>query len=225
MPSRRALVRGVAAGQVPGTVAVPLALHVSARIAERDAEEFVYDPTQLANALRDLADAVDPDGVPVCDAGVLLADCQTVADIVASEQLTAAVEATRRLRTSFGDAIALVAVLPGPAAIARVAGAGTASADAVLALGKEFLAAGADVLIVQDEDELPGAALTTLANVARFHQAAALSHGTERYGLTATAPVDLHAPAHVAGVAVTPGSLARDTDLSVLRDWVTAVRG
>ena len=93
------------------------------------------------------------------------------------------------------------------------------------ALGKEFLAAGADVLVVQDEDELPGAALTTLANVARFHQAAALSHGTERYGLTATVPVDLHAPAHVAGVAVTPGSLARDTDLSVLRDWVTAVRG
>src|ERR1700751_6030964 len=148
MPSRRALVRGVAAGQLPGTAAVPLALHVSARIAERDAEEFVYDPTQLANALRDLADAVDPDGVPVCDAGVLLADCHTGADIVASEQLTAAVEATRRLRTSFGDTTALVAVLPGPAAIARVAGAGTASADAVLALGKEFLAAGADGPVV-----------------------------------------------------------------------------
>jgi hypothetical protein len=56
-------------------------------------------------------------------------------------------------------------------------------------------------------------------------QAAALSHGTERYGLTATVPVDLHAPAHVAGVAGTPGSLARDTDLSVLSARVTAVRG
>src|SRR5690242_2788987 len=122
MPSRRALVRGVAAGQVPGTVAVPLALHVSARIAERDAEEFAYDPTQLANALRDLVDAVDPDGVPVCDPGVLLADCQTVGDVVTSEQVAAAVEATRRLRTSFGDAIALVALLPGPAAIARHTG-------------------------------------------------------------------------------------------------------
>lgn|SRR5271165_117004 len=223
MPSRRALVRGVAAGQVPGAVAVPLALHVSARIAERDAEEFVYDPTELANALRDLIDAIDPDGVPVCDPGVLLADCRTAAGIITSQQLAAAVEATRRLRASSGDAIALVAVLPGPAAIARVTGA--ADADAVLALGKEFLAAGADVLVIQDEDELPGAALTTLANVARFHQAAALSHGTERYGLTATVPVGLHAPAHVVGVAVTPGSLARDTDLSVLRDWVTAARG
>jgi hypothetical protein len=38
-----------------------------------------------------------------------------------------------------------------------------------------------------------------LANVDRFHQAVALSQGTER-------------------VVLTPGPLARDTDIAVLRD-------
>jgi hypothetical protein len=117
-------------------------------------------------------------------------------------------------------------VLPGPAAIARhTATTGAVAADIVLALGKEFLAAGADVIVVHDEAEVPGTPLTTLANVARFHQAAALSHAVERYGLPATVPLDLYAPAHVPGVALTPGSLARDTDITVLRDWVAAVRG
>jgi hypothetical protein len=224
--SRRATARSVAGGQGAGTVAIPLALHVSARIAERDAEDFVYDPTQLANALRDLADAVDPDGVPVCDPQVLLDGCQTAGDVAGSEQLKAAVEVTRRLRATFGEGIALAAVLPGPAAIAdRVGATGAAAAETVLALGKEFLAAGADLLIVEDDDELPGTALTTLANIARFHQAAALSHGAARYGLPATVPVGLEAPASVPGVVVTPGALARDTDIAVLRDWVAAVRG
>lgn len=223
--SRRSLVRGVATGQAAGTVAIPLALHVSARIAERDADDFVYDATQLANALRDLIDAIDPDGVPVSDADVLLTGCATTQDIVGSEQLKAALEATRRLRTSFGEGIALVAVLPSPAAVAdRTDAKGAAAANAVLALGKEFLAAGADVLVIQDKTELPGAPLMTLANIARFHQAAALSHSTERYGLPATAQADLEAPVGLPGLMLTPGSLARDTDIAVLRDWVIAVR-
>jgi hypothetical protein len=224
--SRRSLVRGVATGQAAGTAAVPLALHVSARIAERDAEDFVYDATQLANALRDLANAIDPDGLPVCDPEVLLDGCQTTADIAGSRQLKTAVEATRRLRATFGDGIALVAVLPGPAMIAgRTGAAATAATETVLSLGKEFLAAGADLLIVQDVDEAPAGGLTTLANVARFHQAAALSNGGSRYGLPGTVPVGLEAPDSVPGVVVTPGTLARDTDIAVLRDWVTAVRG
>jgi hypothetical protein len=225
MATRRAAARSVAAGQAAGTVAVPLALHVSARIAERDAEEFVYDPTQLANALRDLIDAVDPDGVPVCDPDVLLAGCRTARDILTSGHLKAAVEATGRLRTSYGDDIVLVAILPGPVAIARhIAATGAVATDIILTLGKEFLGAGADMIVVHDEAEVPDTSLTTLANVARFHQAAALSHAVERYGLPATVPLDLYAPAHVPGVALTPRPLARDTDISVLRDWVAAVR-
>lgn len=231
MSTPRAVARALAAGQPGGTLAVPLALHVSARIAERDAEDFLYDATQLANALRDLIEAVGPDGVPVTDPAVLLAGCASAESVLASDQLKVALEATRRLRAAYGDAIALAAVLPGPAAIAGLAGpaetAGVSAgpADVVVGLGREFLAAGADVVIVADHEELPGTSLATLANVARFHQALALSHTAVRYGLPSAAAQDLHSPGHVAGVAVTPGSLARDTDIAVLRDWVDGVRG
>ena len=229
MATPRAVARGIAAGQAAGTLAVPLALHVSARIAERDADEFVYDATQLANALRDLVEAVDPDGVQVSDPAVLLTGCRDAEDVVGSEQLGVAVEATRRLRASFRDEVTLVAVLPGPSVLSALAGAGGALdvADVVLALGKEFLGAGADVLLVQDEVEAPGlspgVSLGTLANVARFHQAVALAHGAPRYGLAGTAVVGLDAPVGVRGVVVTPGALARDTDISVLCDWVAGV--
>ena len=228
MSTPRSAARALAAGQPGATLAIPRALHVSARIAERDAEDFVCDATQLANALRDLIEAVGPDGVPVTDAGVLLAGYAGTGSLLASEQLSAALEATGRLRASYGDAIVLAAVLPGPAVIATAAGAAGAdgaAADAVLALGREFLAARADVLIVHDDGELPGTSLGTLANIARFHQALALAHPAERYGLPAVSACGLRSPAHVPGVAVTSESLPRDTDLAVLRDWVTAVRG
>lgn len=241
MTSPRATARQIASGQPGaqpgaqpgGTLAVPLALRVSARIAERDAGEFTLDPTQLANALRDLADAIEPDGVPVTDPGVLLSGCRNAADVLGSARLKAAAEATRRLRASFGDALALVAVLPGPSMMAGLpaadalpaAGALPAAAGAVLDLGKELLAAGADVLVVHDKTEAPGVSLTTLANVAAFHQAPALSLCVPRYGLAAAATAGLNAPARADGVVLTPGELPRDTDISVLRDWVAAVRG
>jgi len=100
----RAVARSLAAGQPGGTLAVPLALHVSARIAERDAEDFVYDATQLANALRDLIEAVGPDGVPVTDPAVLLVGCASAESTVASDQLKVALEATRRLRAESATA-------------------------------------------------------------------------------------------------------------------------
>lgn len=223
LSSPRAAARAIAAGQATGTVALPLALHVAARIAERDPEDFLYDPTQLANALRDLIEAIDPDAVPVSDPHALLVGCRAAADLATSEHLKASVEAARRLRASFGDQIALAAILPGPAALAEVTG--TAPGDVPLALGKEFLAAGADVLIVQDATETPGVTLTTLANVARFHQALAMSHAVPRYGLPATVPVELSTPVGARGVVVTPATLPRDTDIALLSDWVAAVRG
>jgi hypothetical protein len=222
----RAVARSLAAGQPGSTLAVPLALHVSARIAERDAEAFMYDATQLANALRDLIEAVGPDGIQVSDPQVLLAGCASAGHLASSEQLKVALEATGRLRASFGDAVAMVAVLPGPSAIAdHVEAAGPAAADAVVAMGREFLSAGADVIIVHDHAELPGLSLATLANIARFHQALAVSSPTGQYGLPAVVPLSLHSPAHVPGVAITSESLDRDTDIALLRDWVSAVRG
>lgn len=207
-------------------MAIPLALHTSARIQERDAEGFVYDATQLANALRDLIDAISPDGVPVTAPQVLLADCVDISQLLGSSQLDTALEATRRLRSSQGDRVIVAAVLPGPSLIADRLGVDAAGAsDAVLTLGREFLGAGVDVLIISDENELAGTTLSTLGNVARFHQAVALCHPTARYGLSAATVADLYSPVAGVGVTVTDRMLERDTDLGVLGDWVNTVRG
>jgi hypothetical protein len=222
----RAVARSLAAGQTTGTLVIPLALHVSARIAERDPEDFVYDATQLANALRDLIEAVTPDGVPVTDPEVLLAGCTSAGQLTDTPQLKVAVEATRRLRASYGDSVVLAAVLPGPATIAaRLRASAPDATAAVVALGQEFLVAGADLILVADAAELPGATLGTLANIARFHQALALSYPTGGNGLPAAVPVGLGEAMPVSGVAVTSEPLRRDTDIATLRDWVSAVRG
>ncbi|MFL6135520.1 MAG: hypothetical protein ACJ72A_22135, partial [Nocardioidaceae bacterium] len=143
----RTLVRTLLGGG-EGTLAVPLALAAAARIQERDWEDFLEDPTQLANGIRDLVDAVAPDGVPVSDDLVLLEQASS-AGLAGGPHALAAVVATERLRQSLGDRVALVSVLPGPA---RLAAAGAvAAAEAILELGKKFLAAGADVVLVRDE--------------------------------------------------------------------------
>jgi len=225
MTTPRAMARGLESGLV-GTLAVPLALHVSARIADRDPDDFLYDPTQLSNALRDLIEAVGPDGVPVSDPEVLLAGCQSASDVLASQQLGVSLEAARRLRASYADAIALVAALPGPATLSERLGADRAAVNlALVGLGQEFLAAGADVIVIHDDAELPGVSLSTLSNVARFHQATALANGAERYGLAATTVVEFESPRSATGVVVTEAFLPRDTDITLLGDWITAVHG
>src|SRR5699024_7385224 len=149
-----------------GVVAVPLALPSAARIQEREWEEFLTDPTQLANGLRDLHQAVSPDGLAVTDAVTLLE--QASADLVSGAHAQAALEAVSRLRSSLGDSVALIAPVPGPGRVAAT-GAGDPE-DAVQALGKELLGAGVDALLVLDDGD-PGPGLGTLGNIARFHQA------------------------------------------------------
>ncbi len=214
--STRLRVQALASGRGDGGgIAVPLALRVAARIQERDWNDFTCDPTQLANGLRDLVDACAPDGVPVTSAHSLLAGGP---GLLTSEQGRAAVEATRRLRASMGDRIVVVACLPGPDAV-------TGGADGLLATAKEFLAAGADMIVVGDGDD--GAAdigLGTLGNVARFHRALAVGI-IEGYGLPVVEQVPLDAPRAGTGVVLTDEQLPRDTDISVLEDWVNAVRG
>jgi hypothetical protein len=208
----RARVRALAQRRGDGRgIAVPLAHRLAARIQERDWADFTCDPTQLANGLRDLADAVGPDGLAVCLPDVLL---EGGADLLGSEQGAAAVEATRRLRASMGDRIALVACLPGPADVAG-------GADGVLAAAKEFLAAGADAIVVLG----PAAgSLSTLANVARFHQAVALGDDAA-HGLPVVERRPLDEPSPATGLVLTDVHLARETDVSDLEDWVDAVRG
>jgi hypothetical protein len=192
-------------------IAVPLAHGLAARIQERDWADFTCEPTQLANGLRDLADAVAPDGLAVCLPEVLLEGGR---DLTASDQATAAVEATRRLRSSLGERVALVACLPGPASV-------DGGADGVLAAAKEFLAAGADAIVVLGP---PAGSLSTLANVARFHQALALGDD-EAHGLPVVERRSLAERSPAVGVVLTSEHLGRETDVSELEDWVAAVHG
>lgn len=216
------LVRTLLAGG-EGTLAVPLALAPAARIHERDWQAFLTEPTQLANGIRDLVEAMDLDGVPVSSDADVVGELAGTAD--GGPHCQAAVEATGRLRQSFGDRLALVAVLPGPSRIAQAGGLdATAAADRLQSLAKRFLAAGADVILVRDEGD-PGAALTTLANIARFHQALALSAAEPAAGLPLATVTPLDTPERASGVVVTDEQLPRETDFTLLEDWLDTVRG
>lgn len=183
-------------------LAVPLALRLAAKIAERPWEAFLTDPTQLANGLGDLLDAVGPDGVPVTLPAVLAEDTD-------GARLEAALEATRRLRVSVGDGAVLVAVL-GPEA---------GLVDTVRA----FLDAGIDGVVL--DGEVAGDQARTIGNVARFHRAMAHVLGPGVSGLPGAEAVPLDAPAAKTGLVLTDGEVPVGTTVPAVQDWVTAVRG
>jgi hypothetical protein len=169
------------------TLAVPLAPRLAARIAERPWESFLTDPTQLANGLGDLLDAVRPDGVAV-----------TLPSMAVPGHREAALEASRRLRTSRGDAVVLLAVLEGPD---------------VLDDATAFLGAGVDGVVLADS--VDPAVAKTVANICRFHRAMAVP----------PVRVGLGAPAPSTGLVVTDGECPAETDVTTVAEWVTAVRG
>jgi hypothetical protein len=207
-----------------GTLAVPLALAPAARIAERDWQGFLHDPTQLANGIRDLVDAVNPDGVPVTSDDQLVEEAVTAAGSLGSH-LQAGQEATRRLRQSLGDRVALVGVIPGPARVAAaIRQDPMAAAELVQTLGKELLGAGADVLLIRDDGK-SDVRLTTLANIAQFHQALALAAGQPTGGLVEVTQLPLQSPAPTTGVVVTDQQLPREVDFTLLEDWIDGVHG
>jgi hypothetical protein len=211
----RARVKALAQGRGDGRgIAIPLAGQVAARINERDWEDFIFDPTQLANGLRDLVDAVSPDGVQVTlpealsGSGLSLQSC---------EHLRVALEATRRLRSSMGQRVALLACLPW-------AGSFSGGAATLTEVTKEFLAAGADVIYVLEPSSEHPEPLSALANMARFHQAVAVSTDS-RLSLAPVSQIPLTAPRRADGVAITETELPRDIDLPLLEEWIDAVRG
>lgn len=181
------------------TLAVPSALRLAARIAERPWETFLTDPTQLANGLGDLLDAVRPDGVAVTAPGLGGVD----------GHLDAALEATRRLRVSAGDTAVLVAVLD----------AGPGLVDTVRA----FLDAGADGVVLAGEVAAGDA--RTVGNVARFHRAMAYGLGPDVPGLPGVGTVPLDAPAAAAGLVLTDGEVPGSVGVPAVQEWVTGVRG
>jgi hypothetical protein len=136
----------------------PLVVAQAAEIDARPVPQFLTDPTKLCNGLRMLSEALGTDVIVTADGRPeLLTD---------GVQAAAAVEATRRLAALVAD-VALAAALPGP-------GRG----GDPLPLARAFLEAGANLLLLVEERPLPAgsgatwqAAATTVANVARFHQA------------------------------------------------------
>jgi hypothetical protein len=151
--------------------------------------------------------------VPVITPHVLL---EGGADVIGSEQARAALEATRRLRSSMGERVALVACLPGPTAL-------VGGGDTLLEATKAFLAAGVDAVVVLEGHDEPSD-LGTLANVARFHRAVALGC-CAAHGLPTVERVPLAAPRVGVGLILTDEDLPREIDVTDLEDWVDAVRG
>lgn len=211
--SARARAQAIAAQSRPTqgggrhTLAVPLALRLAAKIAERPWEAFLSDPTQLANGLGDLLEAVRPDGVPVTLPAVLAEDPD-------GARFEAALEATRRLRVTVGDDAVLVAVLgPGPGLVDTV---------------RAFLDAGIDGVVL--DGAVAADQARTIGNVTRFHRAMAHVLGPQNdqqggSGLPGAEAVPLDAPAAKTGLVLTDGEVPEGTTVPAVQDWVAAVRG
>lgn len=235
MKPARKRAQAIAQGRGRGDrVVIPLAFEVAARISARPLDEFRNDPTQLANALGELQQAIGADGAVVALAGGMerAAAPDGVLDVERMAQagpLGASLEACRRLRASHGDALALLAGITGPATLARQFGA--TMDDAAIAFGavvKQFCGAGADVVLVfEDATESSSAyedGLRTAANIARFHQASLL--GWHVPLLPSPHVVDLVAPsASGTGIVTTLELVPADADIEALRQWVTTVIG
>ncbi len=187
----------------PHTLAVPLALRLAAKIAERPLAEFFTDPRQLTAGLRDLLEAVRPDGVPVTAPDVLAGDG-------ASIRLECAVQATGWLRSTVRDDAVLIAVLPG-------------DDHALVDTVRAFLDAGIDGVVLVGEVETGTA--TTLGNLARFHRAMAHVLGPSVSGLAGAEIVPLDAPVAKPGLVLTDGEVPVSAGLPAVQDWVAGVRG
>ncbi|TCK26249.1 hypothetical protein [Pseudonocardia endophytica] len=185
------------------TLAVPLAPRLAAKIAERPWDAFLTDPTQLANGLGDLIDAVRPDGVPVTLPTVLAEDDAGI-------RRETALEATRRLRTTVRDESVLIAVLDG-------------TTSTVLDDVTAFLDAGVDGVVL--EGDTPADVARTIGNVTRFHRAMAHAMGAGASGLPGAELVPLDVPAPKTGLVLTDGEVPADSSIPTVQDWVAAVRG
>ncbi|HZD69398.1 MAG TPA: hypothetical protein VFA45_10930 [Actinomycetes bacterium] len=192
MPAPTPLARGRARllarrGQASPALVCPLVLTQAAEIEALPPQRFLTDPTKLANGLLALHEALGNDVIVTAAADGLAAEAAGASPVTAHPRAAAAVEATRRLAATADDA-ALAVALCGPARLA--AQLDQAPADPavlercgamLLELARAFLHAGANLLLIVEEETLPAecgdgwrSAATPLVNLARFHQAAAV---------------------------------------------------
>jgi hypothetical protein len=173
-------------GQASPALVCPLVVAQAAEIEALPLQRFLTDATKLANGLLALHKALGNDVIVTAPADGLAAEVVGTGSVTAHPRAAAAIEATRRLAAT-ADEAALAVALCGPARLA--AQLGQAPTDpavlercgtVLLELAKAFLQAGANLLLVVEEEALPAecgdgwrSAATPLVNLARFHQAAA----------------------------------------------------
>ena len=148
-------------------------------------------------------------------------------DIPEPNEVAAALEATRRLRATLGDGVALMAGLSGPAQLAQDFGRDVAHAGVVFAgLVKEFCVAGADIVLCLEAPTLQPAAawleaLNTAGNIARFHRALPCLWGVAG-PFPAPVAIELNAPVAVAtGLITTAAEVPANASIETLRAWVS----
>lgn len=200
-------------------VAAPLALRSAARIQERDWDQFLHTPTQLANGCRDLVDAIAPHAIVVTSAAVLAEEAAGT-PLASTPHLAAALDAATRLAASLGARAAVGVTLPG---VSRLTGRpATAAAEEITEAGRSAFAAGAGLLLIDDPAPPDGVVLSTLLNVARFHQAFVVAVGAGWGGLAGSTVVPLETPQPASGVVVTDGEIDPEHagNISALSDWV-----
>jgi hypothetical protein len=147
--------------------------------------------------------------------------------LAAAPRVSAALETARRLRGTVGDTAVLVACLPGPGAVAGRRAGRSDAAEVVRVLAKEFLGAGADVILLAEKDGAAAdePALRTIANMARFHRALSYLSGATASCMDAPAVVPLGCPRPARGLVVTERDLPPGTSMTAVQDWVAGVRG
>jgi len=216
-------------------VVVPLAFEVAARISARPLEDFLVDPTQLANGLGELQRAIAADGIVVaCADGIERASASSgvldPAAMLTQGPLGASLEACRRLRATFADSAALVAGLSGPATLAAQFGIDMTSAGGAFGeLVKAFCEAGAQLVLVFEDadsgfDETWQGVVNTAANIARFHQAGLMGWGIPSLEAPVRQPLSAPSDAGV-GFIMTEARVPADADLALLKAWVDGARG
>jgi hypothetical protein len=233
MKSARKRAKAIAQGRGrDARLVIPLAFEIAARISARPLDAFRNDPTQLSNALSELNNAINADGIVCAAAGEMelqsAGDAALNADHIATNgPVAASLEACRRLRQSAGDEVVLLAGVTGPATLARQFPDDTSAvAELFGTLVKRFCEAGADIIFVIDDTEAGNGAwaddLKTAGNIARFHQASLLLwNGTDA---PYKVPLDAPAPSGV-GIITTSDLVPGDADIAALKNWVTVVKG
>ena len=214
---------------------VPFAFEVAARISARPLDEFFTNPTQLANGLSELHQAIAADGILCADArGMELASAGTtgldIEHIINNGRVGASLEACCRLRITLDNEGILLAAVTGPATLEKqFAVSGDTAVEAFVEIVRHFCEAGADGIITVEQEtpadnECWEDGLITARNIAVFYRAMIYLWDTEG-PLPVPVRTQLALPKNSGtGLIMTQEMVPADYDIEALRQWVVESR-